>query len=204
MMRAGYSIVKPEMGYFCFDVLYCDLYQLAPPRAPMFTNSSYPLFVTWTIDKSQNLRGCIGTFNGIHLHDGLREYALTSAMKDPRFSPVAHEELPRLHVSVSILHHFEDGADFMDWEIGLHGIRIEFFNERGIKKTATYLPEVAQEQGWDKIQTIDNLLRKGGFKGAVTPEVRQSTRLVRYRSEKMTVSYSDYLQHCRQRREGEL
>ena len=57
--------------------------------------------------------------------------------------------------------------------------------------------------GWDKIQTIDSLLRKGGFKGAVTPEVRRSIRLVRYQSEKMTVGYSDYLHMCRQRREGE-
>ena len=57
--------------------------------------------------------------------------------------------------------------------------------------------------GWDKIQTIDSLLRKGGFKGSVTPEVRRSIRLVRYQSEKITVSYPDYLAHCQRRREGE-
>ena len=57
--------------------------------------------------------------------------------------------------------------------------------------------------GWDKIATIDSLLRKGGFKGNVTPEVRRSIRLVRYQSEKMTMGYQDYLHHCRQRREGE-
>ena len=34
------SIIKPEMCYYCFDVLYCHLYQLDPPRVPMFTNSS--------------------------------------------------------------------------------------------------------------------------------------------------------------------
>ena len=147
-------------------------------------------------------------------------------MKDSRFNPVAREELPRLHVSVSILCHFEDATDFMDWEIGIHGIRIEFYNERGARKTATYLPEVPSEQGmhvfsvnrlqksilreiellftgWDKIQTIDSLLRKGGFKGQVTPEVRRGIRLVRYQSEKMTVAYPDYLHHCRTRREGE-
>ena len=55
--------------------------------------------------------------------------------------------------------------------------------------------------GWDKIQTIDSLLRKGGFKGQVTPEVRRGIRLVRYQSEKVTVAYADYLAHCRQRRE---
>ncbi len=76
--------------------------------------------------------------------------SLHSAMKDSRFSPMARDELPRLHVSVSILCHFEDAADFLDWDIGIHGIRIEFYNERGAKKTATYLPEVAPEQGRDR------------------------------------------------------
>ena len=32
------SIIRPEMCYYCFDVLYCHLYQLDPPRVPMFTN----------------------------------------------------------------------------------------------------------------------------------------------------------------------
>ena len=32
-------------------------------------------------------------------------------------------------------------------QVGVHGIRIEFFNEKGSKRTATYLPEVAKEQG---------------------------------------------------------
>lgn len=38
-------------------------------------------------------------------------------------------------------------------QVGVHGIRIEFINEKGVKRTATYLPEVAKEQGeldeWD-------------------------------------------------------
>ena len=36
-----------------------------------------PLFVTWKIGKDKKLRGCIGTFNEMHLHQGLREYAVT-------------------------------------------------------------------------------------------------------------------------------
>lgn len=70
-----------------------------------------------------------------------------SAFKDSRFNPISREEFPRLHVSVSILRHFEDGADYLDWEVGVHGIRIEFHNEKGNKRTATYLPDVAREQG---------------------------------------------------------
>ncbi|XP_078051258.1 uncharacterized protein CG5902 isoform X1 [Augochlora pura] len=193
-------IVKPEMGFFCFDVLYCQLHQLDPPKPPSFSNEAFPLFVTWTIGKDMRLRGCIGTFNAMQLHVGLREYATTSAFKDSRFNPITREELPRLHVSVSILRHFEDGVDYLDWEVGVHGIRIEFHNEKGNKRTATYLPDVATEQGWDQIQTIDSLLHKGGYKGLVTPDIRRSVKLTRYQSEKVTVSYQEYMTHWHSRR----
>lgn len=70
-----------------------------------------------------------------------------SAFKDSRFSPITPEELPKLHVSVSILTQFEEAENHLDWEVGIHGIRIEFHSERGSRRTATYLPEVATEQG---------------------------------------------------------
>ncbi|EGI59540.1 Uncharacterized protein G5I_12323 [Acromyrmex echinatior] len=187
--RKPATIAQPEMGFFCFDVLYCQLHQLDPPKAPNFSNEAFPLFVTWTIGKDMRLRGCIGTFNAMHLHAGLREYATTSAFKDSRFNPITRDELPRLHVSVSILRHFEDGVDYLDWEVGVHGIRIEFHNEKGNKRTATYLPSVAMEQGWDQIQTIDSLLHKGGFKGLVTPDIRRSLKLTRYQSEEVTIAW---------------
>uniref|UniRef100_UPI00358E3FAA nuclear protein AMMECR1-like isoform X3 n=1 Tax=Myxine glutinosa TaxID=7769 RepID=UPI00358E3FAA len=158
-----------------------------------------PLFVTWKIGRDKRLRGCIGTFSAMNLHSGLREYTLTSALKDSRFPAMTRDELPRLSCSVSLLTNFEDAGDFLDWEVGVHGIRIEFINEKGSKRTATYLPEVAKEQGWDQIQTIDSLLRKGGYKAPITCEFRKSIKLTRYRSEKVTVSYSEYLatrQHC--------
>ncbi|XP_076278226.1 AMMECR1-like protein isoform X2 [Lasioglossum baleicum] len=156
-------IAQPEMGFYCFDVLYCQLHQLDPPKPPNFSNEPY-------------------------------------AFKDSRFNPITREELPRLHVSVSILQHFEDGADYLDWEVGVHGIRIEFHNEKGNKRTATYLPSVAMEQGWDQIQTIDSLLHKGGYKGLVTPDIRRSVKLTRYQSEEVTVSYQEYMTHWHGRR----
>uniref|UniRef100_A0A8C3CB35 AMMECR nuclear protein 1 n=1 Tax=Cairina moschata TaxID=8855 RepID=A0A8C3CB35_CAIMO len=117
------------------------------------------------------------------------------ALKDSRFPPMTRDELPRLFCSVSLLTNFEDVCDYMDWEVGVHGIRIEFINEKGSKRTATYLPEVAKEQGWDHIQTIDSLLRKGGYKAPITNEFRKTIKLTRYRSEKMTMSYTEYLAH---------
>jgi hypothetical protein len=46
--------------------------------------------------------------------------------------------------------------------------------------------------GWNQTQTIDSLLRKGGYKGNVTPEVRSSIKLTRYQSEKVSGSYTDF------------
>nr|VZI39507.1 unnamed protein product [Spirometra erinaceieuropaei] len=104
----------------------------------------------------------------MNLHNGLRKYAITSAMCDSRFSPISQHEFPHLSCSVSILIDFEDGQNYKDWEIGVHGIRIEFTNERGMQRSATYLPEVAAEQGWNHQETIDSLLRKGGYKNEIT------------------------------------
>ncbi|CDW56126.1 AMME syndrome candidate gene 1 protein [Trichuris trichiura] len=212
-------VVSKEMVLFCFDVLYHHLKGFEPPKQPLFVNREFPLFVTWEVGKDKKLRGCIGTFTSTSLHQGLREYALASAFKDSRFDPIGWDEFNRLHCSVSLLMNFEVADDYMDWEvcicfymrpvltgklqIGVHGIRIEFHNDRGSKKAATYLPEVAVEQGWDHIQTIDSLLRKGGYKGHITPEFRSGVCLIRFQSEKMTVSYSEYVS-LRQCRGGEV
>ncbi|KAH9391544.1 AMME chromosomal region protein 1-like [Tyrophagus putrescentiae] len=181
-----------EMCYFCFDVLYAHLYHKSSPSRPTFTNNHFPLFVTWKIGHDKRLRGCIGTFNAIPLHTGLRDYALSSALRDSRFKPIGKEEFNKLHVCVSLLLNFEDGNDYLDWAVGVHGIRIEFRNENGSKRTATYLPEVAAEQNWNHLQTIDSLLRKGGYRGVITDSVRKDIRLTRYTSEKIAVSYQDY------------
>lgn len=182
----------PEMCFFCFEVLYRELHNLEEPRTPCFTNDPYPLFVTWKIGKDKRLRGCIGTFSAMRLHSGLREYAITSALRDSRFSPITRDEIQRLTVSVSILQGFEEARGYLDWTLGIHGIRIEFYNERGSKRTATYLPQVATEQGWDQTQTIDSLLRKGGYRAQITPETRRSIKLTRYTSQECQMSYNEY------------
>jgi AMMECR1 domain-containing protein len=58
-----------------------------------------------------------------------------------------------LSVYVSLLTNFEEGKDAYDWEVGKHGISIKA-NHKGNYYSATYLPEVAPEQGWNKKQTL--------------------------------------------------
>lgn len=78
----------------------------------------------------------------------MKEYSLTSALRDSRFDPITRDEIPRLTVSVSLLQGFEEAqGGYLDWTLGVHGIRIEFKTERGSTRTATYLPQVAPEQG---------------------------------------------------------
>ncbi|XP_030370893.1 uncharacterized protein CG5902 [Scaptodrosophila lebanonensis] len=192
-------VAVPDMCLFCFEVLDCELNNIDGPGVPMFSNDAYPLFVTWKIGRDKRLRGCIGTFSAMQLHNGLREYALTSAFKDSRFAPISRDELPRLTVSVSILQNFEEAQGHLDWQLGVHGIRIEFLTERGCKRTATYLPQVATEQGWDQTQTIDSLLRKGGYRAAITQELRKSIKLTRYRSQEIQMHYKEYREQLERR-----
>lgn len=48
---------------------------------------------------------------------------------------------------MSLEQNFEEAKNYLDWTLGVHGIRIEFLNERGSRRSATYLPQVAPEQG---------------------------------------------------------
>ncbi|XP_037051820.1 uncharacterized protein CG5902-like, partial [Bradysia coprophila] len=186
------QIAVPEMCFYCFEVLDAALGNRHKINQPNFTDNQYPLFVTWIFSENKELRGCTGTFSEKKLHSGLREFAITSAFRDPRFPPITREELPRLAVYVWILIDFEVARGYLDWTLGVHGIRIDFLDEQGYERTATFLPEIPIEQSWDQLQTIDSLLRKGGFREQITKETRQSIKLTRYRSQKIEMSYGEY------------
>ncbi|CAG8558132.1 10284_t:CDS:2 [Acaulospora morrowiae] len=181
---------------YCFDVLAASLEEREHIE-PEFENDQYPLFVTWNIvhHGQTRLRGCIGNFDALSLHSGLKEYAITSAMHDRRFSPITIRELSQLTCSVSLLTNFEEAEDYLDWEIGVHGIWIEYVDDHNRRKTATYLPEVAEEQGWTKEETIDSLLRKSGYNGRITDKIRNRIVLTRYQSAKHSITYEEYLQY---------
>ena len=97
-----------------------------------------PLFVTYHIN-GDTLRGCIGNLSPISLPHAVPEYALISALNDTRFAPVTLAELPNLSVTVSLLVKYEE-CSALDWEIGVHGILIEYKGH-----SATFLPEVSAE-----------------------------------------------------------
>jgi len=155
------------------------------------------------------------------LREGLAEYALVSAFQDVRFNRIEKSELELLECDVSLLTDFEDASSYLDWTVGIHGIYISFpqpsllsaasdrseapsplssstyVPTRSSLKhsfTATYLPFVASEQGWTKIETIDSAIRKAGWNGRITEDIRRSVKLRRYQSRACSVTWEDYAQ----------
>jgi uncharacterized protein (TIGR00296 family) len=170
---------------------------IAPRSSQHASNlTESPLFVTWNkisgYHTTPRLRGCIGTFESQPLAQGLASYSLTSALGDTRFNPVVLSELPKLEVAVTLLTDFETCADPMDWELGVHGLKVSFYYHHK-RYGATYLPDVAVEQGWTKEETLLSLMRKAGWLGR-RERWREvgDLKVVRYQGKKESVDYEEY------------
>ncbi|KAJ0964357.1 hypothetical protein J5N97_029479 [Dioscorea zingiberensis] len=188
------------MAVYCFDTLVAHYNtEEAPP--PAFDEGQHPLFVTWrkTVNGGEpHLRGCIGTLEARCIITGFKDYALTSALRDRRFPPIQAKELPYLECTVSILTNFESALHYLDWEIGNHGLIIEFTDpDYNTRCSATYLPEVAANEDWTKTDTIDSLMRKAGYNGPVTESLRKRVHLTRYQSTLYTMHYTDYASYVK-------
>jgi Uncharacterized conserved protein len=83
--------------------------------------------------------------------------------------------LPSLSCSLTLLGSFEPCTNAMDWSLGSHGLRISFIH-RGRRYGATYLPDVAVEQGWTKEETVESLMRKAGWDGGGSSATRRLLR----------------------------
>ncbi|KAK0649483.1 AMMECR1 domain-containing protein [Cercophora newfieldiana] len=183
------SLPQPSSGA---DTPATSVSSILTTPVPAITES--PLFVTWNTISSRhghNLRGCIGTFEAQELDEGLSSYALTSALHDTRFNPISLRELPSLEVAVTLLTDFEDADGPMDWELGTHGLRISFYYH-GRRYGATYLPDVAVEQGWTKEETLVSLMRKAGWMGKKDRWEEVDLKVVRYQGKKESLEYAEY------------
>ncbi|EPS43440.1 hypothetical protein H072_2565 [Dactylellina haptotyla CBS 200.50] len=152
-----------------------------------------PLFVTWNLLKhgDKQLRGCIGTFSNFELEGGLKTYALTAAFDDTRFNPIDKKELPDLECAVSVLTDFEPAADVFDWTLGVHGLRISFtYHSRRL--SATYLPDVPVEQGWNQEKTLVSLMRKAGWGGKTADWQKVDVQVTRYKGTKASATWKEY------------
>ncbi len=120
---------------------------------------SFPSGVFVTLREHGRLRGCIGRLDSdLPLLEGVVRYALYAAFADSRFQPVRAEEIPDLNIEISILTplHRIDGVD--EIQLGRDGVLLA---KNG--HSATFLPQVAEEQHWNREQMLDRLCSKAGL-----------------------------------------
>jgi AmmeMemoRadiSam system protein B/AmmeMemoRadiSam system protein A len=113
-----------------------------------------------TIHKHGQLRGCIGYIEAIKpLYLTIREMAEAAALHDHRFPPVSSEELSSLDLEISVLTPLRRIENIDEIEIGKHGILLKKGYHQGV-----FLPQVATEQGWDRITFLNQICYKAGIR----------------------------------------
>eukprot|EP00897_Mesotaenium_endlicherianum_P003087 jgi/Mesen1/2806/ME000172S01952 len=166
-----------EMAVYCFDTLEAHYSGKSVPL-PSFEGGDFPLFVTWK--KVTNggapprLRGCIGTLEARCVITGFKDYALIRCR----------------HV-----------AQFCHLSVGKHGIIVEFVDPtHNARRSATYLPDVLEQEGWTQLEAIDSSVRKAGYTGPISDALRLTLKVTRYQSSLYTLSYGEYADYVRRTR----
>ena len=112
-----------------------------------------------TLKEAGKLRGCIGyTMAAVPLYKVVRDTAALAATRDPRFPQVTVEELPRLEFEISVLSPLARVQDVHQIEVGRHGLLMKNGDREGI-----LLPQVAQEQHWDRTTFLEQTCVKAGL-----------------------------------------
>jgi AmmeMemoRadiSam system protein A len=112
-----------------------------------------------TIHKGAQLRGCIGNFVSTQpLYLEVAQMAVAAATADPRFHAMNRADLGNYNLDISVLSPLEKIDDIDQIEVGTHGIYLEKDYSRGV-----LLPQVATEQGWDRLTFLQQTCLKAGL-----------------------------------------
>jgi len=112
-----------------------------------------------TIRKRGELRGCIGRIQPEGDLIGLvARLALESALKDPRFQPVHRGEIKDLEFEVSVLTPMSRVSSPDAVVPGRDGVLLRVGDQ-----SAVFLPQVATEQHWGRVELLDHLAEKAGL-----------------------------------------
>jgi AmmeMemoRadiSam system protein B/AmmeMemoRadiSam system protein A len=113
-----------------------------------------------TLKKGDELRGCMGDlWADTPLYRRVQDLAVAAATSDPRFPPMAIEELAEVDIEISILSPPRRLNDTRGIEVGTHGLVIVQSGRQGV-----LLPQVPVDEGWDREEFLDNLCLKAGLR----------------------------------------
>lgn len=112
-----------------------------------------------TLNKSGQLRGCIGSLHAERpLYLTIQEMATEAAFHDPRFPPLSKVELSLIEIEISVLSPLRPIKNPEEVEVGRDGIYLVMGFNRGV-----LLPQVATEYNWDKYTFLDHTCLKAGL-----------------------------------------
>lgn len=140
-----------------------------------------PRAVFVTLNRAGRLRGCIGHLEACQpLAQDVAENAYSAAFRDPRFPPLAADELADLEVHISVLSPREGVAVASEDELlaqirpGVDGLILEDDGHRG-----TFLPAV-----WESLPRAEDFLRHLKIKAGLPPDYwSDALRVSRYTTE---------------------
>jgi AmmeMemoRadiSam system protein A len=129
-----------------------------------------------TLTSGGQLRGCIGNIEPDRpLVEVIRHCAAAAATQDPRFPPVAPEEIPKIHIELSVLFPAQLVEHIEDIQVGRDGLIVEWGARRGL-----LLPQVAEEWGWDREAFLRHTCLKAGLPHDAW---RRGARVLRFEAE---------------------
>jgi len=112
-----------------------------------------------TLKQNGALRGCIGhMWSDEPLYHTVQQMAIAAATEDPRFPAVTVNELSGLTLEVSVLTPLQYVGDVEEIEVGRDGLYIVYGPWSGV-----LLPQVASEQGWDRMEFLRQVCLKAGL-----------------------------------------
>ncbi|MGC9336552.1 MAG: AmmeMemoRadiSam system protein B [Candidatus Cloacimonadia bacterium] len=138
---------------------YLENKKLLPLEKPEseILNEKRAVFVT--LNKNHNLRGCIGQLIAqMPLYQAVAEMAVAAAFSDPRFNPVKESELKDISIEISVLTPMKRVKSIDEIKMGRDGVYIKKGARSGV-----FLPQVAEETGWDKQTFLENLCMHKAF-----------------------------------------
>ncbi|HKO57630.1 MAG TPA: AmmeMemoRadiSam system protein A [Thermoanaerobaculia bacterium] len=111
-----------------------------------------------TLTNRGELRGCIGSIHPVApLFQAVSQSAVSAAFRDPRFHPLRADELPLIHLEISVMGPIEPTAPD-EVEVGIHGLIISRGRQAGL-----LLPQVPTEYGWDRETFLQHTCMKAGL-----------------------------------------
>ena len=129
------------------------------PEAELTDALRAPQAAFVTLKKHGELRGCIGLMDFQRpLWENVVAAARAAALEDPRFPTVETSELSELQHEITVLQPPRPIRSIDEFDHLRHGIIITKGWNHGL-----FLPQVAREQGWDKLKTLEMVCWKAGL-----------------------------------------